>query len=122
MSVRCTISRIRPNCCPEVCPDLKPGTGTLHQVLDHYLQHVLHSCHPASLNTAVCVPCRVEKAVAAGATSGSEDFDPALSSAIADLHKFSMMQSMYKSAVHLLEDLQQHIKLLHTPERAQVGT
>jgi len=29
-------------------------------------------------------------------------------------------QSMYKSAVHLLEDLHAHIKLLHTPERAQV--
>jgi hypothetical protein len=27
---------------------------------------------------------------------------------------------MYKSAVHLLEDLHAHIKLLHTPERAQV--
>jgi hypothetical protein len=27
---------------------------------------------------------------------------------------------MYKSAVNLLEDLHSHIKLLHTPERAQV--
>jgi hypothetical protein len=43
-----------------------------------------------------------------------------LSSAIADLHKFSLMQSLYKAAVHLLEDLHAHIKLLHTPERAQV--
>jgi hypothetical protein len=31
-----------------------------------------------------------------------------------------MMQSMYKSAVHLLDDLSAHSKLLHTPERAQV--
>jgi hypothetical protein len=30
------------------------------------------------------------------------------------------MQSLYKAAVHLLEDLHAHIKLLHTPERAQV--
>lgn len=28
---------------------------------------------------------------------------------------------MYKSAVHLLEDLHAHIKLLHTPERAQAS-
>jgi hypothetical protein len=49
-----------------------------------------------------------------------EVLDAALTSAIADLHKFSMMQSMYKSAVHLLEDLQNHLKMLHTPERAQV--
>jgi hypothetical protein len=68
----------------------------------------------------------VEKAVAANngrnssSSSSNEPVDPALSSAIADLHKFSMMQSMYKSAVHLLEDLHAHIKLLHTPERAQV--
>lgn len=49
-----------------------------------------------------------------------DDADPVLSTAIADLHKFSMMQSMYKSAAHLLEDLNAHIKLLHMPERAQV--
>eukprot|EP00879_Flechtneria_rotunda_P005191 GHRR01005473.1.p1 GENE.GHRR01005473.1~~GHRR01005473.1.p1 ORF type:complete len:1380 (+),score=526.24 GHRR01005473.1:240-4379(+) len=69
----------------------------------------------------------VERAVA-GSSDGSsntgeaqsDDADPALSTAIADLHKFSMMQSMYKSAVHLLEDLSSHSKLLHTPERAQV--
>lgn len=30
------------------------------------------------------------------------------------------MQSMYKSAVHLLEELSSHSKLLHMPERAQV--
>jgi hypothetical protein len=66
--------------------------------------------------------CRVERAVAAGSSSGEgkDDPDPALSTAIADLHKFSMMQSMYKSAVHLLEDLSSHSKLLHMPERAQV--
>lgn len=68
--------------------------------------------------------CRVERAVA-GSSNGPEssrgdEEDPALSSAIADLHKFSMMQSMYKSAVHLLEDLSSHSKLLHMPERAQV--
>lgn len=62
----------------------------------------------------------------AGSSSGSagegkDEADPALSTAIADLHKFSMMQSMYKSAVHLLEDLSSHSKLLHMPERAQVG-
>jgi hypothetical protein len=28
---------------------------------------------------------------------------------------------MFKSSMHLLEDLHDHIKLLHTPERAQVG-
>jgi hypothetical protein len=62
--------------------------------------------------------------VAAGSSGseGKDDPDPALSTAIADLHKFSMMQSMYKSAVHLLEDLSSHSKLLHMPERAQVGT
>jgi hypothetical protein len=27
---------------------------------------------------------------------------------------------MFKSSMHLLEDLHDHIKLLHTPERAQV--
>lgn len=71
-----------------------------------------------------CVLYRVEKAVAGSSSSGSDgkdDPDPALSTAIADLHKFSMMQSMYKSAVHLLEDLSSHSKLLHMPERAQVG-
>jgi hypothetical protein len=51
---------------------------------------------------------------------GSGDTDPALSTAIADLHKFSMMQSMYKSAVHLLDDLSAHAKRLDMPERAQV--
>jgi hypothetical protein len=73
------------------------------------------------LRTADSV-CRVERAVAAGSSSGDgkDDPDPALSTAIADLHKFSMMQSMYKSAVHLLEDLSSHSKLLHMPERAQV--
>lgn len=76
--------------------------------------------------------CRVERAVA-GSSSGSssadgsgqqrggpDDTDPALSTAIADLHKFSMMQSMYKSAVHLLDDLSAHAKRLDMPERAQV--
>lgn len=61
----------------------------------------------------------------AGSSSSSldnkDEVDPALSSAIADLHKFNMMQSMYKSAVHLLEDLSSHSKLLHMPERAQVS-
>lgn len=75
-----------------------------------------------------CVTCRVERAVA-GSSSGSssadgrggaDDTDPALSTAIADLHKFSMMQSMYKSAVHLLDDLSAHAKRLDMPERAQV--
>lgn len=56
-----------------------------------------------------------------GGSSGStDDTDPALSTAIADLHKFSMMQSMYKSAVHLLDDLSSHAKRLDMPERAQV--
>jgi hypothetical protein len=65
----------------------------------------------------------VERAVAgssSGAADGREDPDPALSTAIADLHKFSMMQSMYKSAVHLLDDLSAHAKRLDMPERAQV--
>jgi hypothetical protein len=31
-----------------------------------------------------------------------------------------MMQSMYKSAVHLLDDLSAHAKRLDMPERAQV--
>jgi hypothetical protein len=57
--------------------------------------------------------------VRAGA-GGTDDTDPALSTAIADLHKFSMMQSMYKSAVHLLDDLSAHAKRLDMPERAQV--
>lgn len=82
---------------------------------------------------AVHVPlraCRVERAVAGSSSSsadgsgqqrgGPDDTDPALSTAIADLHKFSMMQSMYKSAVHLLDDLSAHAKRLDMPERAQV--
>jgi len=31
------------------------------------------------------------------------------------------LQSMYKSGVCLLDDLHAHIKLLHTPERAQAS-
>lgn len=87
----------------------------------------------ARLMCAVHVPlraCRVERAVAGSSSSsadgsgqqrgGPDDTDPALSTAIADLHKFSMMQSMYKSAVHLLDDLSAHAKRLDMPERAQV--
>jgi hypothetical protein len=86
-----------------------------------------HKLPAGILCFAVCcccvAMCRVERAVAAGSSGseGKDDPDPALSTAIADLHKFSMMQSMYKSAVHLLEDLSSHSKLLHMPERAQVG-
>jgi hypothetical protein len=70
--------------------------------------------------------CRVERAVAGSSSSqgadgrGSDETDPVLSTAIADLHKFSMMQSMYKSVVHLLDDLSAHAKRLDMPERAQV--
>lgn len=73
-----------------------------------------------SSHCCVCLcTFRVEKAVSSS-SGDKDDPDPALSTAIADLHKFSMMQSMYKSAVHLLEDLSSHSKLLHMPERAQV--
>ena len=73
----------------------------------------------------MCGVHRVERAVAGSSSGadgrGGDDTDPALSTAIADLHKFSMMQSMYKSAVHLLDDLSSHAKRLDMPERAQVG-
>ncbi|GAX82001.1 hypothetical protein CEUSTIGMA_g9429.t1 [Chlamydomonas eustigma] len=40
--------------------------------------------------------------------------------AVADLHKFSICQTMYRAASTLLDDLSSHLRLLGGPERAQV--